>query len=88
MVFKRCRLISRLFSKLTNSNFCVSIIQCQNMVSLNGEALDVIIKNFIAKCAMALSKSLSKRFRFVRDATFTDFMVLPSVATLLDLRHN
>lgn len=58
------------------------------MASLNGEALDVSMKNFITKCATALSKSLSKRFRFVRDATSPDFMALPSAATLLDLRHN
>ncbi len=58
------------------------------MADLNGEVLDNSIKNFFEKCATALLQSLSLRFRFVRDVTSTDFMVLPAAATLLDLRYS
>lgn len=59
------------------------------MTEFNGEKLDTTIKNFFHKCAKSLLKSLSDRFRFIRDtnANAPEFKVLPSVATLLDFRY-
>jgi hypothetical protein len=51
-------------------------------------AEDLEIRKFMETLATCLMNSLLLRFRFLRDASAMDFKVLPSVATLLDMRYN